>query len=156
MKYITIKNVIFVIMLVLIVVISKSYNNYGKNMNIQSNKKALNIKEPVKSTIGETYKEMKIADGSSIEQEAYDKNSIYFNGMEKVYSILKYDEVENIKVRLLVYIKEKVNRKENECIVTILENSPDTLKLGLQVVDRNFIAIIPKGNPSAFKVLTTV
>lgn len=154
MKKFNLRNILFVGVLVLVVVVARTYNSYRKALNSSNNDiDMFNRGQQTQSTVREVYNQGNSFLNNQIEQEAYDKNYIYFKGMEKVYSILKYSEVEDMKVKLTFYIKNKVSAKANECVVTVLDNNETTLKLGLKIDDRNLRAIILKANPAEFTIV---
>lgn len=151
MKFGILKSVGIVATLLLIVFASKTYKASYMNMKplyievkeIQKQQEFSTKEAVYKPSSGRMGKDNKI----KIEEEAYDKEGIYFNGMEKVYPLMKYNEVESLKNKLLYHIRHQLGSKEKECSVRIIENSHEFLKFGLRIGERNLVAEILKARP---------
>lgn len=163
MKYLNKKNILFVLILIIVIVASKTYNRYynpaTKNNEPISNSKIIDDAKNSSNeylinnnpSSGDTLIEKEIPN-DQMEPGIHNEDSIFFDGMEKVYSILNFNDVEEIKNKLTIYIKNNITRQADECKVNIFGDSDDVLNLNIKVNDTSLFVDIPKNNPSDFTV----
>lgn len=157
MKSITKKKFLIVAGVILIVILSKFYNHYfnpstGGEKDVVPSGTLTTTPSPsiVPSSSSDTVLEEEIP-FDELEPEN-SENTIFYNGMEDLYEILKYNEVEVLRVNIDSYIKSNFKEHSNECIVTILENSENTLKVNFELDKHSMVVTINKDMPLVFNV----
>lgn len=162
MNYLTRKNILIFLFIIIIVVASKVYNTYNppKNKNTPSPTTSnVSDNNPVTSenkvdnrpSSSDTVIENDIP-FDQLESGIQNKDSIFFDGMEKVYSYLKFNDVEDIKYKLTFFIKNNIDNKTDKCTVDIIDNSQNYLVLSISVANNKLKVNIPKDKPLEFTI----
>jgi len=161
MNYLTRKNIFIFLFIIIIVVASKVYNTYNPPKNtkntplptshISNNSFSSENKIDNRPSSLDTVIENDIP-FDQLESGIQNKDSIFFDGMEKVYSYLKFNDVEDIKYKLTFYIKNNIDNKTDKCTVDIIDNSHNSLVLSISVSNNRLSVNIPKDKPLEFTI----